>query len=355
MSRKYALNNLKYSRSFSKSVVEIDEEFEVETTMENNKYLPVSFLQISEDYPSLLSYKQKPLKMINVDEAANVYTMTMLPFQRVKRRYKVSASKRGRYLCKDVTLLVGDLLGLQMYRQPLEFLHEFVVLPQKANLEEAIVSYGDYNGDVSVRRWIIEDPILTVGVRDYTGLEPQKSIHWPSSLKGGRLMVKKFDFTTDNRVMIVLNVETFKPFWMNIDHKRIEKCISMIRTIVEEFEEQGIPYGFWGNGQVMGEIGSDVIMPGWGPNHLGNILEQLGRTDYSITMQFEEIMADLISMYIKYSTYVLVMPFVLESYVEYINRLSEQCEKFILISLDKKNLEYLNPRILTFVERWDEN
>jgi hypothetical protein len=96
-------------------------------------------------------------------------------------------------------------------------------------------------------------------------------------------------------------------------------------------------------------------MPGWGPNHLGNILEQLGRTDYSITMQFEEIMADLISMYIKYSTYVLVMPYVLESYVEYINRLSGQCEKFILISLDKKNLEYLNPRILTFVERWDEN
>jgi hypothetical protein len=66
-------------------------------------------------------------------------------------------------------------------------------------------------------------------------------------------------------------------------------------------------------------------------------------------------MVDLISKDIKYSTYVMVMPFVLESYVEYINRLSEQCEKFVLISLDKKNLEYLNPRILTYVERWYEN
>jgi hypothetical protein len=229
------------------------------------------------------------------------------------------------------------------------------VLPRGCSLEEAVVPYGDYNGDVSVRRWIIEDPILTVGVRDYTGLEPQKSIHWPSSLKSGSLMVKKFDFTTDNRVMVILNVETFKPFWMNIDHRKIEKCISIIRTIVEEFEDQGIPYGFWGNGQIMGALNNDVVMPGWGPNHLSMILELLGRSDYSIAMQFEEMMVDLISKDIKYSTYVMVMPFVLESYVEYINRLSEQCEKFVLISLDKKNLEYLNPRILTYVERWYEN
>jgi hypothetical protein len=118
LSRKYALSNLKYERKFSKEILEIDEEFEIETTIENNKYLPVSFLQISEEYPSQLSYKQKSLKMKSVEAVTNVYTLIMLPFQRVKRRYKVSASKRGRYLCKDVELLVGDLLTSDVQSAP---------------------------------------------------------------------------------------------------------------------------------------------------------------------------------------------------------------------------------------------
>jgi hypothetical protein len=59
LSKKYALYKLTYKRNISKSVVEIDEEFEITTIIENDKIIPVLFLQVVEKIPSLLSYKFK--------------------------------------------------------------------------------------------------------------------------------------------------------------------------------------------------------------------------------------------------------------------------------------------------------
>lgn len=353
LSKKYSLKSLYYKRNFSKKVVEIGEEFEVESIVENRKFIPVTFLQINEEYPSVIQYKNKASTLKN--EGNNIHKMTMmiLPYQRVKRKYKVSGRKRGRYLCRRVTLTVGDILGLKVFDEILSFMHEIVVLPQRISLDEEIVPYGDFNGDISVIRWIIEDPILTVGIREYTGTEPQKTIHWPSSLKSGRLMVKKFDYTTDNRVMLILCVETYRPFWMNIDFEKIEKCISLARAIVEELDEKGIPYGFGCNAEIMGKSNEKVIMPGWGPQHFNDVIERLGRLDYSFNILFEEMIVELINMNIKYGTYIMVMPYVLDEYVEFINILSNLCEKLILISLGSNNMDLLNDKIIKYVNRGD--
>lgn len=355
LAKKYSFKDLNYRRSFSKSIVEIDEEFEVESTIENKKILPVTFLQVNEEYPSVIEYINRASVIKTAETTVHSMTMMILPFQRVKRKYKISAGKRGRYLCKEVTLVVGDILGLKVFYETFSFLHEIVVLPSKINLEDELVPYGDYNGDISVRRWIIEDPILTVDVREYTGYEPQKTIHWPSSLKSGRLMVKKFDYTTDNRVMVILNIETHKPFWSNIEHVKIEKCISYIRSIAEELEDSGIPYGFASNGLIMGEFYDEIIIPGWGPAHFNDIVERLGRLSYSIIHQFEETIAVLIKKNTRYGTYIMVMAHILDEYVEYINILSNQCEKFIVISLDSNNIDLLNDKIIKYVKRGEES
>lgn len=355
LAKKYSLKNLKYRQNFSKTIVEIGEEFYVESIVENNKILPVTFLQINEEYPNIIEYINKASITKKAEAVIHTITMIILPFQRVKRKYMIMANKRGRYLCKNASLVIGDILGLKVFNETFSFLHEIVVLPKKAILKEEIVPYGDYNGDVSVKRWIIEDPILTVGIREYTGYEPQKTIHWPSSLKSGRIMVKKFDYTTDNRAMLILNVETHKPFWLNIEGENIEKCISIARAAVEELEESGIPYGFMSNGQIMGEFRDEVIMPGWGTAHYNNILEGLGRLDHSITHQFEDMAEGLITNNVRYGTYIMITAYVLNEYIEYINILSNQCERFIIIALDSNNLDLLNDKIVKYVKRGEKS
>lgn len=355
LSKKYSIKGLTYKREMSRTVVEIDEEFKISTTLENNKFLPVTFLQIYEEYPNVLEYKGKVEVKKNVDKINHVMNMTLLPYQRVRRAYSVSCSKRGRYLLRDITMSVGDILGLRVFTEDVTMLQEVVALPKPFNIRERFIPYGSYNGDLSVRRWIIDDPIMIVGIREYTGLEPQKTIHWPSTLKTGKLMVKKFDFTTDNKVMVILNIEAFKPFWMKIDHVAIEKCISIARTLFEEFEELGIPYGFATNSEIVAPFKlSNIIPPGWGKAHLESIIESLGRVDYGIKMTFEDLLEKLSQNRDGYGTYIVITPIVLDSYIHYINFLSMNCQKLVLLSLNETNLPLIKDEVLTFVERRDD-
>ena len=102
--------------------------------------------------------------------------------------------------------------------------NEIIIFPQKLDIEKSITPLGSFNGDISVKRWIIDDPLMTIGIREYTGNESERFIHWPSSLKYNSLMVKNFDFTTDNNVLIALNIESMKPYWQCIDEEAIEKA-----------------------------------------------------------------------------------------------------------------------------------
>jgi hypothetical protein len=353
ISQKYVLHNVFYKREISKNVVDIDEEFEIMTVVENKKILPVTFIQVVEKFPTTLNFKLKAVVQTTADFIVNTSTMQIMPYQRIKRSYKVFCGKRGRYLFRDVTLVGGDLLGINNVDKNIEYSQEIVVLPQAADLSKEIMPYGDYNGDYSVKRWIIDDPILTIGLREYTGSESYKTIHWPSSLKSGRLMVKKFDFTAENTVMMLLNIECSKPFYIGINQEKIEKCISIARTIIEQFEEASIPYGLMTNSQYCGGAVDEncIERAGSGVVHFNNTLENLGRIDTDACMGFEELLIKLIDNIGNFTTFVIITPSILEPYIDPINIVSKKIMKAMVISLKDFNLEHLNDDIQTFIER----
>lgn len=352
ISKKYALTNITYKRELSKSVVEVGEAFEITTVVENAKRMPATFIQVNEKFPPELRYINKANILANSENIYHRTTMFLMPFQRIKRTYNVCLSKRGRYVFQDVQLVSGDMLGLGVVSEEVEYWQEIVVLPETIDLDNEIIPYGDYMGNISVKRWIVEDPILTVGVSEYTGREPQKYINWPISLRSGKLYVNKFDHTTDNTIMIILNVECAKPFWSSIEKPKVEKCISIARTLMEQFEAEGIPYGFKCNIQGFQYInGKSQIDPGCGAAHFYNILEGLGRADFSISMDFEKVLDESVMKENSASTYVIITPRVLEEYVDYINSLNKVSNKAMIIALDKVNIGDIEENIAVFTER----
>ncbi|KRQ87672.1 hypothetical protein ABG79_00473 [Caloramator mitchellensis] len=332
LSQKYSFYNLFYSIKFSKSVLECHEEFEISFIIENKKILPITYLQINQNYP-------KEFQFINIDSDVNVFktTLSILPYQRIKRSFLVKCSSRGRYLLYNANLICGDLLGLKQFSRDFEFSREIIVLPKPYDLKNKLKPIGSFLGDLSVKRWIIEDPILTVGLREYTGNEPLKYIHWPTSMKNQRLMVKEFDYTTDNNILLYLNIETSKPFWEKIDSRQIEKVISITRAIIDKLESEKIPYGIKCNAQNYMNI--NLSNTGLGKKHYMSILESLGRIDYSIFTPFEEILKNNRSM--NYTTAVVITPSIFNEYVAEINRLKDIYQKVVLITLEKNNVELM--------------
>ena len=58
-----------------------------------------------------------------------------------------------------------------------------------------------------MRRFILDDPSLLVGYREYTGREPMKQISWNQTAKTGRLTVRQNDHTTDRIAMVIVNMD----------------------------------------------------------------------------------------------------------------------------------------------------
>ncbi|PMQ01489.1 MAG: hypothetical protein CBR30_05675 [Dictyoglomus sp. NZ13-RE01] len=352
LSKKYIFKNIYYSREISKKVLEIGEEFKLITTVENRKFFPVTFFQIEERLPSALDYKFKVRKLKTPDFLYHTISLFLLSYQKVKRIYSAYCNKRGRYIFGDVTLISGDFLGLNVVVKSLRLDQEIVVLPRRLSLEKDIIPYGSYNGNLSVRRWIIEDPTMIIGVREYTGQEPAKTIHWPLSLKHNRLMVKNFDYTVENTSLIILNIETFKPHWRSIDEEKIEKAISCARSCAERFEEENIPYGLMTNSILYGFPAREIfIPPGNSDYHLKNLLEHLGRVSYSISMSFEELIESLNKKHLLFSTYVIITPKILDSYIPYINSLKTELTEVILITFDPQNINHISNNILRYLWR----
>jgi len=333
----FSPKDLSYRMEIEKKYYEIGEEIEVHSIVENKKPLTVSFLKITEAFPK------------NFSISNNTYTLFIMPYQRVKRTYKVFVRKRGLYAIGDVQLRLGDFIGLKSKNEYVEMSNEVVIYPERVDLKKNIIPIGSLSGDISVKRWILEDPLMTIGIREYTGNEPQRFIHWPSSLKYGNLMVKNFDFTTDNSVIILLNIETMKPCWKPVEEDIIEKAISLTRAVIEEFEDAKIPYGLATNAHnERSEQRGYFYHPGLGQNHLANFLKVLGEIHYRIPSFFENTVRETRKRQGNYTTVVIITPRILESYIEPINLLDRAVSRTVVISIEEENLEVLSNSIIKY-------
>lgn len=343
LSLKYGFLKLDYNMEVEKTVVEIGEDLTIITLIENPKLLSVPFLMVNEKFP------------LGFSEEDNSYSVFLMPYQRIIRRYSIKALKRGLHRFADINLDIGDFIGFDSDKKTIKTNKKVTVLPEKIDLKNSIVPVGDLYGDISVKRWIVDDPLMTVGLREYTSNDPQKYIHWPSSMRYGELMVKKFDFTTDRSAIVLLNVESSKPYWKNIEGDLIEEAIKICRATIEELENLKIPYGFATNAY---NVNSDYNMehyyhPGLGKAQCQRFIEILGNINYAVSSTLEDTLGNISRRKGSYSTVIVITPTILDSYVEPLNNLSKVISKTVAISIEDKNLNKLNSNIYKY--RGDTN
>jgi uncharacterized protein (DUF58 family) len=338
---RFGYNDLHYKMNIEKKFVEIDEAIAITTVVENRKLLALPLLTVREFFP------------LGFEESKNVHNMYILPKQRVSRKYATSCSRRGKKYIESVELELGDFFGFKAKKAFLNLEEYVIVKPKKVDLEEKLTLVGALSGEIPVKRHLIDDPLMTIGIREYSGSEPQRFIHWPSSIRYGELMVKQFDFTSENNVMVLLNCEAKKPSWEPIEEDLIEKTISYCRGVVETLEESKIPYGLMTNAKDKRNIVEEVteIRTAMGKSHFEATLEKISVLEYRLVNFFENTLVKLQSNQNRFKTLVIITPRLLETYIEPLNVLSKITSKLIVISLESQGFEKLDKRIITYKER----
>lgn len=219
-------------------------------------------------------------------EAGFSFSTWLLPQQQVQRSFPITVSKRGRFVLEEMQISCGDFLGLKEEKKRSGSFQEIIVPPKPLDVLLLDTLVGGFLGDISARRFILEDPVLTLGFREYTGCEPMKRISWTQSARHNTLLVKKHDYTMDPSVSVMLNVETD----LQEPEAALEACFSAARSVCAVLEEKGIRYSFSTNALLLGRKHDNSGISGLGQRHFGAILEVLGRASGSTVLSLETLL-----------------------------------------------------------------
>jgi len=278
-----SLQGVRYERHLSHILVAPNESMEMITTIRTQPNWFLSFLRVVEYLPRETQLD----KAVNSKmQRANIllsYTVYLLPRSKLVRQISFSLPQRGRYTFSGAELGGGDFLGLNERRERIDTFCEVVVYPREIASDDFEETFGGFLGDFSVRRFLIEDPVLTVGFREYTGREPLKAISWHQSARQSRMMVKNYDYTTEPSLTVLLNVECYS----EDKDPLLEDCFSITHTVCRILEERGVKYDFYTNATTAGAFDAwNYVGEGLGERHFLTILEGLGRASYQQTEPF---------------------------------------------------------------------
>ena len=308
-SLQYALHRVYYGCEPSQHLIDPDESFTITSVVENQKKMMVPFVRMVENFPADI---QLDLDKSAVYHGNNEVQVTsrfyLMPNQVFTRQVDAKIPQRGCHYFRQAVLYGGDFLGMKENVQYYNNHQEVVVMPKSVDCPALNKTLGDYLGDLSVNRFILEDPVLTIGFREYTGREPMRAISWKQTCRLGQMMVKNYDHTLDLSVTILLNIKT--------DHlteeslARIEDCYRLTRAVCEMLEEKRVKYNFFTNATIMGFAGTwSNVGEGLGETHFNYLMEGLGRamnyatSDFSRVLERVELQADRSSSFLIISPY----------------------------------------------------
>ena len=289
-SLKNGFEHIEVSRRFSRALLEEGESMELVVTIRNKSRWYIPYIRMEQTLPEhMTSHVPKKDRYEDVHNRMGVrQNIWLRPREAVEKRIPVTVERRGRYLLEDIRLYAGDFLGRKETRKTFTMYTEAVVYPKAGDLPSYHVKEGGLMGEISTNRFLNEDPVLTLGFREYTGREPMKAISWHQSARMGRLMVKNFDHTLRPMVTVVLNNDPDVP-----DEDR-EASYALTRRICDDLERQGIQFDFYSNAILAGSFQKNCyVSEGLGRAHQRVIYEELGRATPDTYRTFQRMIKDI--------------------------------------------------------------
>lgn len=287
---KHGLNAVECDYWPEQNIVDPEEEFDVVISLKNRKPWTLHYIKAEHTFYNGIDVSPH-VKGAYRDPGTGSHTVKcstwLTPGQKTLFKIPISIAQRGRYVFFHPKVYCGDFLGLTEISKEISQFREVVAAPKEYEHLEWKEVLGNFMGDYSVRRFLYEDPVLTIGFREYTGREPMKMISWKQSARRQSLMVKEYDHTIEPVISVILNIETGVS---NLEDL-LEKCFSLTRSVCHSLEEQGISYDFYTNALQSGSVGDDyMVSEGLGTRHFEKILESLGRSMYKPMFSFEKLL-----------------------------------------------------------------
>lgn len=212
------------------------------------------------------------------------------PYQERAWTIRTICQQRGRYTLGPITLYSGDPLGLFKMNRALSPTSNIVVYPPTVDIPHFPLPTGLLPGGDALRRRTHYITTNAAGVRDYVPGDSFNRIHWRSTARRDRLIVKEFELDPLSDVWIFLDMdqsahaklpheeegpENHAPFWIRPKVYKLpasteEYSVAVAASLAQHFLRLDRALGIVSYGQRR-----EVIQADRGERQLTKILETL--------------------------------------------------------------------------------
>ncbi|MBQ7063522.1 MAG: DUF58 domain-containing protein [Firmicutes bacterium] len=269
--RRFWARNLHAEVDYTDRFIHEGEKTELVETLSNGKILPLPWVYVK----------------FRIDRNGKAYDyrsdlFSIRFFQQIRRRIPFKPESRGVYTIQGIDLISNNLFITSKFVTVLEDKAMMAVYPRLIDAEEYRIPFQKMMGEIVTRRFMIEDPFMFRGIREYQPYDSMKSINYKASAREGKWLVNVFDYTVSQKVTILMNMDRANRYY---DMRLYESSIRMAASLAASFEQEGIPVELVTNG--IDVLTGDPIRveSGCGSGHLEVLMEALSRLEVDLAVQ----------------------------------------------------------------------
>lgn len=312
---KWGLKKIIYKRHFNKQAVFVGQGITLIDEIINHKLLPIPWIRLESKMDRSIQTRGES-QFDSSDQDVHRTLLSLLPYQKLTRRHHLVCTKRGVFELDSIALTLGDMFGFAEEFSSFETNAKIIVHPKILNKDNLSLPAQNYLGEQSVKRWIIDDPFITIGTRDYQAGDTIDQINWKASARTQNIQVKVHDHTADRELVILVNADQSDDIWLPIENEPLfEQSLSQAATIAHYLEENGEGYSFATNAIDRRERPQKhrsfvKVEPAVGSTHFYHLLNQLAYLIPERSRHFKYLLDDYIAEQIKRCDILLITPIV---------------------------------------------
>ncbi|MEM9773712.1 MAG: DUF58 domain-containing protein [Chloroflexota bacterium] len=267
------------------------EEIELTISVSNRKILPAFWVNLTYEIPAGLILKGLRLMVEPSTQRASLRMYWSLgPRQTASRTFVIECHERGTYFLGPTQIETGDPVGLFSGWIKQTELTSLIIYPKVLALTPHKLPAQQPFGEARSVGRLFEDPIRTVGVREWRMGDSQRRIHWPVTAKYQALHSRVYEPAEEEQILIFLNIATLEKFWQGTIPALQEQAIRVASSLAFELADKRLGVGFIANGSLPRSDQELRLMPGRAPSQLMLILELLAGVTPFATSSIEELM-----------------------------------------------------------------
>lgn len=332
------INYVHLSRVTRTRRTQVGRPLEERFTVRNTSFLPKLWLEVRD--------------FSNLPNHFSSHVVTGLQRQKTYSwRVTTLCQERGRYQLGPIRLSTSDPFGLFPRVRNLTPTTNVVIFPLTFDIHQFALPIGLLPGGDALRRRTHYVTTNASGVRDYAPGDSFSRIHWASTARRNRLIVKEFELDPLADIWIVPDMSMFHhvrqetaaprplhpsdlPSWMKVEAFKLpasteEYTVTIAASLAQYFIQRDRNVGMLGFGQV-----NEVVQPDRGERQMNRILETLSVLRAQGAISLSDMLTVESQMFPRGTTVIVVTPTPRETWVATARQLSRRGLRIVTVLVD---------------------